>query len=95
LWQRGQTLGKHWLKLKIVNSQDGRTPALWKLIFLRALFFGLPHAALIGFWYLVLIDWVFLFGKDRCCLHDLIAGTSVVPATPVAPEAKAEPQPAD
>jgi len=98
LWQRGETLGKYWLKLKIVNSQDGKTPALWKLIFLRALFFGLPHAALIGFWYLVLIDWVFLFGKDRCCLHDLIAGTSVAsvaPAVPVAPEAKTEPQSAD
>jgi len=46
----------------------------------------------------VLIDWVFLFGKDRCCLHDLIAGTSVAsvaPALPVAPEAKTEPKSAD
>ena len=28
LWQRGQTLGQHWLKLKIVNSQDGENPGL-------------------------------------------------------------------
>jgi uncharacterized RDD family membrane protein YckC len=81
LWQRGQTLGKYWLKLKIANSQDGEQAALWRLIFVRALFFGLPHLALIGFWYLVLIDWVFLFGKDRRCLHDLIASTHVEPVT--------------
>jgi hypothetical protein len=29
----------------------------------------------------VLIDWVFLFGKDRRCLHDLIASTHVEPVT--------------
>ena len=85
LWQRGQTLGKYWLKLKIVNSQDGKKVALWKLICLRAVFFGLPHVALIGFWYLVLIDWFFLFGKDRRCLHDLVAGTLVAPVTELKP----------
>lgn len=79
LWRRGQTLGKYWLKLKIVNSQGSEKAVLWKLIFLRALFFALPHAALVGFWYLVLLDWAFLFGKDRRCLHDLIAGSRVVP----------------
>ena len=85
LWQRGQTLGKYWLKLKMVNSQDGKKVALWKLICLRAVFFGLPHVALIGFWYLVLIDWFFLFGKDRRCLHDLVAGTLVAPVTELKP----------
>lgn len=80
LWHRGQTLGKYFLKLKIVNFQTQQKVDLWKLIFLRALFFGLPHAALIGFWYLVLLDWVFLIGKDRRCLHDYVAGTQIQPA---------------
>jgi uncharacterized RDD family membrane protein YckC len=80
LWHRGQTLGKYFLKLKIVNFQTQQKADLWKLIFLRALFFGLPHVALIGFWYLVLLDWVFLIGKDRRCLHDYAAGTQIQPA---------------
>ena len=80
LWHRGQTLGKYFLKLKIVNFQTQQKADLWKLIFLRALFFGLPHAALIGFWYLVLLDWVFLISKYRRCLHDYVAGTQIQPA---------------
>ena len=77
LWQKGQTLGKYWLKVKIVSSKDCETASIWKPIFVRALFFPLPLLVLVGFSYFVLVDLIFIFGKDRRCLHDYAADTFV------------------
>ena len=79
LWRRGQTVGKWLLDIKIVQMDDpDARPPLWKLVGVRALFFGFPHAALIGFWYLVLLDVLPIFWSSRRCLHDVAAGTQVV-----------------
>lgn len=86
LWRRGQTLGKMVTGIAIVhadstlNPQARTLPApLWKLICLRALFFPLLFAVVVPPYALLpLIDQLFVFGKQRRCLHDLVAGTIVV-----------------
>jgi uncharacterized RDD family membrane protein YckC len=75
----GQTWGKKMLKMKIVDM-EGRKPEFGKLIALRYLVIQLigqiPFLGpLVG-----LADVLFIFGADRRCLHDKIAGTQVVVA---------------
>ena len=65
------------MKIKIVDLQ-GDQVGISKLYFLRYLFFSLVSqvpqvGGLIG-----LVDVLFIFGKERRCLHDLLAGTRVV-----------------
>ena len=86
LWQRGQTIGKWVLGIAIVSAQSNaqdlwRTApaAFWKLICLRALFFPLLFIAAVPWLALVpFLDQIWIFGKQRRCLHDLVAGTVVV-----------------
>ena len=75
----GQTWGKKLLKMKIVDL-DGNKPPLAKLLALRYL----PTQAIttvpfVGPLY-GLVNVLFIFGEDRRCLHDKIAGTRVVVA---------------
>ena len=75
----GQTWAKKWLKMKIVDM-EGRKPEFGRLIALRYLVVQLigqiPFVGpLVGF-----VDVLFIFGDDRRCLHDKIAGTQVVVA---------------
>ncbi|NKC01928.1 MAG: hypothetical protein GKR90_25980 [Pseudomonadales bacterium] len=83
LLQRGQTLGKLVTGIKIVTATSGEKAPVWRLIFLRALFFPLLYLPLafsfIGYWaFLLLVDLGFSFRKDRRCLHDWVADTRVV-----------------
>ena len=83
LWRRGQTVGKAVFGIQIVAHRDGAptaTPAaLWRLVCVRALFFPLLFAVVVPWWLLLpLLDQLLIFGKSRRCLHDLVAGTSVV-----------------
>jgi len=76
---RGQTIGKLMLGIKIVKL-DG-SPA--SAISLCARSMVLVSIALIPFPYnvsilLLLIDPLFIFGKDQRCLHDYIGQTKVV-----------------
>jgi uncharacterized RDD family membrane protein YckC len=80
LWRHGQTLGKRLAKIKIVDHESEQAPALWKLIVLRAPFFPLMHVALIGFWYLLVLDLLMGLRRDRRCMHDWVSGTKVVAA---------------
>jgi uncharacterized RDD family membrane protein YckC len=80
LWRYGQTLGKRLVKIKIVDHESGQVPAVWKLIVLRAPFFPLMHATLIGFWYLLALDLLTGLRADRRCIHDWVSGTRVVVA---------------
>lgn len=75
----------------VSGEQAGFKPApLWKLICLRALFFPLLYLSLpalliptmLYYAILPLIDQVLIFGKQRRCLHDLVAGTAVVRVRP-------------
>ena len=74
---RGQTLGKRWVKIRIVKL-DGSNPGFVGAVLLRAgvngIISGIPY---LGGLY-ALIDVLFIFRDDRRCIHDLIAGTRVI-----------------
>lgn len=77
LYHYGQTIGKNLLSIRIENL-DGTKADLKRIVFLRmlplALINCLPGA---GRLFLGLLDAIFIFGKDRRCLHDYIAKTKV------------------
>ena len=79
----GQTVGKRLLHVRIVDHQTHQVVPVWNSLALRYLLFaGVPALLLdptlgIG---VLLLDIVFIFGKDRRCVHDLVAGTIVVRA---------------
>ena len=77
LGERGQTVGKRLLRIRIVRS-DGGDADLGRLFGLRMC---VPW--LIGFLlgpFFVLPDALFIFGDERRCLHDMMADTIVVEA---------------
>ena len=80
LTTRGQTVGKKLLNIKIVTFEDGSNPGFVKVFLLRILVNGLIGAVpLLGAAY-SLADILFIFRDDQRCIHDLLAGTTVVVA---------------
>ena len=83
LVRAGQTLGKKLCGIAIVMTGGNEVP-FWKLVLVRAWFFPLLFAPLLAgpamplLALAPLIDQAFIFGQQRRCLHDLIAGTLVV-----------------
>jgi uncharacterized RDD family membrane protein YckC len=74
---RGQTLGKRWMKIRIVKL-DGSNPGFVGAVLLRGGVNGIISAIpYLGGLY-ALIDALFIFRDDRRCIHDLIAGTRVI-----------------
>jgi uncharacterized RDD family membrane protein YckC len=70
----GQTLGKKWCKIKIVDHETGGPVGFRQSVLLREVLNGVMSLVpLYG-----LVDALFIFRKDRRCLHDLISGTDVV-----------------
>jgi uncharacterized RDD family membrane protein YckC len=79
LTKRGQTLGKRWMKIRIVKV-DGSAPGFVHAVLLRAILGGVIGAIpYLGGLY-GLVDALFIFRDDRRCVHDHIAGTRVVKA---------------
>ena len=77
LAKHGQTIGKKIVGVKIVDTQQ-KSVGLLKLYFLRYLTFSfISQIPLIGS-LINLINILFIFGKEKRCLHDRIAGTVVV-----------------
>lgn len=77
LSERGQTVGKRWLGIRIVRT-DGSDADLGRVFALRMF---VPW--LIGFFLgplFALPDVLFIFGNERRCLHDMIVDTIVVEA---------------
>ncbi|WP_437905483.1 RDD family protein [Sorangium sp. So ce327] len=78
LARSAQTIGKKALNIQIVNASDGK-PAAFGTIVLRRL---LPTSVVTLIPYvgavLSLVNVLFIFRKDRRCVHDHIAGTRVV-----------------
>jgi len=77
LFYWGQTWAKRLLDIRIVDM-DGHQPEFWKLIVLR---YGVPQVfAVIPIVNVVfgLANPLFIFGEQRRCLHDLVAGTRVI-----------------
>ncbi len=78
LAKRGQTIGKFTLGIKIVSSENSQLLPLWKLIFLRYLPESLiGYIPIVGL-LLFTINALFIFRKDKRCIHDFIAGTKVI-----------------
>jgi len=83
LAQYGQTWGKRWFGIRIVDLQ-GRKPEFLRLVLLR---YGVGQlVGLIPCLGLIygLTDALFIFRDDRRCVHDLLAGTRVVVGSPPA-----------
>jgi len=77
---RGQTLGKRWMKIKVIKL-DGANPGFVGAVLLRVMVNGIISAVpYLGGIY-GLVDILFIFREDRRCVHDLIAGTRVVVAS--------------
>jgi uncharacterized RDD family membrane protein YckC len=77
LYENAQTIGKKFNGIKIVNL-DGSKPSIQDLIVKRYIpYFGFPYIPYIG-GIVNLVNLCFIFGKERRCLHDKIAGTKVV-----------------
>ena len=74
----GQTVGKRMMQLRVVNFSDASNPGFVKTVVIRwwlpSLIYPIPYFG----WAFWLADVLFLFRKDRRCLHDLMAGTKVV-----------------
>ena len=79
LYKYGQTIGKRYIEIKIVTL-DGNLPSIRESYVLRNLVVNcLNLIPLIGR-FVSFVDVVFIFRKDRRCIHDLIAGTKVIEA---------------
>jgi len=77
--QSGQTLGKKALKIRMVRT-DGSIlePKRWFLARVLPIYL-VSQLPIVGPW-ISIANIVFVFRKDRLCLHDRIAGTMVVEA---------------
>ena len=77
---RGQSIGKRLLGIRIVKFADHSNPGFLHAWLLRNFVPGLISIVpYIGFLF-VLVDLCFIFGDQRRCVHDHIAGTKVVKA---------------
>jgi uncharacterized RDD family membrane protein YckC len=75
----GQTLGKKWLGLRVVRV-DGSRASFVQVVLLRVwLLQVLTYIPLVGN-FIAFLDAIMIFGAERRCLHDRIAGTIVVRA---------------
>jgi len=77
---RGQTIGKIAAGVRIVDFHTGQLLSFGKLIGLRVIPVWVAAVVPFAGGCLALIDILFIFGNDRRCVHDLIAGTKVVEA---------------
>lgn len=75
--KNGQTVGKKLLNIRIISINDQLYGGS-HLLFKRYLPITLASLIPIAGQFLILIDTLFIFRKDRRCIHDLIAGTKVV-----------------
>ncbi|HEX7235714.1 MAG TPA: RDD family protein [Gammaproteobacteria bacterium] len=77
LVKHGQTIGKRWVGTRIVNVSDGRVPTIRALLVRYATMKLVAYIPLVGGLF-ALVNILFIFRRDRRCLHDLAAGTKVV-----------------
>ena len=76
----GQTIGKKIIGIKIINAYTLGKVKWFNIIFIRWIFFEilsvLPYGTII-----VLTDALFIFRKNRKCIHDMLSGTVVAQQT--------------
>ncbi|HJS75504.1 MAG TPA: RDD family protein [Vicinamibacteria bacterium] len=74
LVRQGQTLGKKSMNIRIVNYSDGQIPSAGRMLGLR--YFVNSLLGQIPFY--SVLDVLLIFGNERRCIHDYLAGTKVV-----------------
>jgi len=79
LCKHGQTLGKRWVKIRIVRT-DGSPVGFVHAILLRSFVMQLIGAIPFVGALVSLADPLLIFREDRRCIHDLIADTCVIDA---------------
>ena len=77
LKKSGQTLGKKAIGIKVVTS-DGGLPSLSNHFLKRYAMYFLPGYVPLGGQLVSLINVLFIFGKEKRCIHDYVADTVVV-----------------
>ena len=77
LFTRGQTIGKVLVQTKIVDL-NGNLPNFGKLLFLRYLVLGIIYQIPILGSIASIANALFIFGGERRCIHDYLAGTRVI-----------------
>ena len=75
----GQTLAKKWLAIRVVKIDDTPVNFVSGVLLRGILPWFLGIIPYLGFVF-SLTDALFIFGEQRRCLHDLLAGTKVVTA---------------
>lgn len=80
LAQRGQTVGKIAVGVRIVSGETGRIVPLWNAFGLRYVLFQLVFQIPVAGTLFALADALFIFGERRRCLHHFVARTLVVHA---------------
>ena len=77
---RSQSIGKLLLGLRIVRAPDGGPPGVVRAFLIRgSVPFMIEQIPFVGFVFWI-VDSCFIFREDHRCVHDLLAGTRVVPA---------------
>ncbi|QLC74860.1 RDD family protein [Pseudomonas sp. LPB0260] len=77
LIKSGQTLGKKVVGIKIVDL-DGDIPTFKKHLAKRYAVFFLPGQIPVAGQFISIVNILFIFGKQKRCAHDYIAGTKVI-----------------
>lgn len=81
LLKHGQTIGKKLVGTRIVSINSNEILPLWKVLFVRYLPISIAANIPVIGQFLAIIDVLFIFRKNKRCVHDLIAGTKVVKAS--------------
>ena len=82
LTTRGQSIGKWLVNIRIVRLDSDDKPGFVKAVLIRGIVNWIIGAVPMFGGLYSLVDILFIFGKDRRCLHDLLAGTRVVQGQP-------------
>lgn len=77
LAQSGQTVGKKALNIKIVDM-NGNLPTFKEHLVKRYAAYFIPSQIPTVGQFINIINILFIFGKEKRCIHDLIAGTKVI-----------------
>ena len=76
LLTKGQTIGRKVSNIKIVDLNNN-LPTKTHLLKRYSVYLSLAYIPIIGEW-LSLINILFIFGKEKRCVHDLVGQTKVV-----------------
>ncbi|MES2674498.1 MAG: RDD family protein [Pseudomonadota bacterium] len=77
LVKTGQTMGKRIIGIKIVDL-NGRVPTLKQHLLKRYAVYFLPGQIPVVGYIFPIVNLLSIFGEERRCIHDYVAGTKVV-----------------